>query len=342
MKIKKIIKWTVLILIGLVVVLQIGVDFILVKMNPVGLFVNKNVCRADTCRECHPQQYKEWLDGQRAAFAAIRPIMEADQAAEAAGPLCWKCHDPFKQGLDEGVTCEFCHGKSGDTGCEQEDIDHHISFRKMGLERLKGQKWCFQCHSVIQPLTGADLQGTIKEWEQSKARQEGLMCQSCHMPIVGDGEMKHHFHGHYYPGRNPLKGRESLSIEEITLENGVINVFVKNHLTSHYLPSGAHTKALFLEVTCFDEKNEPIFKDKYLFLKRFKFKKFLGIQELPYEVYKDTRIKPEEVRQVSFTTDKQNSTKKIVATLRCGFIGDLGEELEAWTSDYIEEKAAIF
>ena len=68
--------------------------------------------------------------------------MEAGQASEFAGPLCWKCHDPFKQGLDEGVTCEFCHGKTGETGCDQVDEDLHKKVRKAGLERLRDEKWC--------------------------------------------------------------------------------------------------------------------------------------------------------------------------------------------------------
>jgi hypothetical protein len=339
----KIFKWFIIILSVIFIVFSIGIDVILIKKNPIGLFVNQNVCRAETCAECHPQHYKEWHAGQLSAFTAVREIMEADQAAEFAGPLCWKCHDPFKQGLDEGVTCEFCHGKTGENGCDQADMDFHIATRKKGLKLLKDESWCFQCHSVTQPITGADLQGTVIEWKQSKARQEGLTCQSCHMPLIGEGDEKHHFHGHYYPGRNPLLGRKSVSIEKIAYEDNLINVAVKNHVNSHYFPTGAHTKALFLEIKCFDESNsEPVFQDGYIFLKRFKFKKVLGIQEMPHTVYKDTRIKPEETRNVKFDIDEHLKIKKIVATLRFGFIGDFGEEIEAWTSDYIVEKEAIF
>jgi hypothetical protein len=337
MKIKKTLKWFFIIFGVIVVLLLVVIDIILVKKNPIGFYVNQDVCRAETCAECHVQQYKEWRTGQLAAFAAVREIMEADQAAEFAGPLCWKCHDPFKQGLDEGVTCEFCHGK---TGC---DMDVHDEIRKANLEPLRDEKFCHQCHTVTQLITGADLQGTVPEWEESEARKDGLMCQSCHMPLVGEGEEKHHFHGHYYPGRNPIPGRKSVSIEDITMEGGQINVIVKNHVRSHYFPTGAHTKAIFLEVKGFPENSrKPVFEDKYLFLKRFKFKKFLGIQDLPYTVYKDTRIKPEEERKIPFNTDNSMKISRVRATLRCGFLGDLGEELEAWTSDYIAKKEVAF
>jgi hypothetical protein len=127
------------------------------------------------------------------------------------------------------------------------------------------------------------------------------------------------------------------------MEGGQINVIVKNHVRSHYFPTGAHTKAIFLEVKGFPENSrKPVFEDKYLFLKRFKFKKFLGIQDLPYTVYKDTRIKPEEERKIPFNTDNSMKISRVRATLRCGFLGDLGEELEAWTSDYIAKKEVAF
>ena len=340
MKLKKIIKWTAISLITLVFIISLGINFIIIKKNPIGFYVNQDVCRAETCAQCHPQHYKEWQAGQLAAFAAVREIMEADQAAEFAGPLCWKCHDPFKQGLDEGVTCEFCHGKAGATGCEQADKNVHKAERQHNMILIRDEKWCHQCHRVIQPITGADLQGTVAEWEESKAKKEGLTCQSCHMPLIGEGKDKHHFHGHYYPGRNPLPGRKSVTIEAVTLDQGKLNVVLKNNVTSHYFPTGAHTKAMILEVNGFEsDGSEPVYHDKYLFMKRFEFKKFLGVQDLPYTVYKDTRIKPEEERTVSFDIDTSTTgLSKIVVTLRTGFLGDLGEEVEAWTSDVLIQK----
>ena len=89
----------------------------------------------------------------------------------------------------------------------------------------------------------------------------------------------------------------------------------------------------------FESNNdEPVFMDQFLFLKRFEFKKFLGIQDLPYTVYKDTRIKPEEERTISFPVDASIDLKKFIVTLRGGFIGDFGEEVEAWTSDILVQK----
>ena len=140
-----------------------------------------------------------------------------------------------------------------------------------------------------------------------------------------------------------MPGRKSVSIESITMGNEQINVIVKNHVTSHYFPTGAHTKAMILEVKGYDETtSKPVFEDQFIFLKRFKFEKFLGIQDFPYTVYKDTRIKPEEEREITFNVDKSMKISKLIATLRCAFMGDLGEEVEAWTSDYIVKKEVAF
>jgi len=331
----KVVKWFLAILGVFLFLIVLIIGIVVIKKNPTGIGVSKGVCLSSNCKECHPQHYKEWQAGQQAAFTAMKEIFLADQAAEFAGPLCWKCHDPYKQGIEEGVTCEYCHGK---TDCKKE---LHDQVRKASIQRLKDDNFCHKCHSVIQPITKADLQGTVREWEESKARKEGLNCQDCHMPLIGEGEDKHHFHGHYYPGRNPIPGRNSIAIEDVVMENGQIEIFVKNHVSSHYFPTGAHTKAIVLAVTGFDENTKPVFEDTYLFIKRFEFKKFLRIQNFPYSVNKDTRLKPEEERKIAFNVDKSVNIKMVKATLRCGFVGDHGFDLEHWTSDYISEKEFV-
>ncbi|MFC2174117.1 hypothetical protein ACFLU6_16085 [Acidobacteriota bacterium] len=208
---------------------------------------------------------------------------------------------------------------------------------------LRDDAFCHQCHSLLQPITKADLQGTVSEWQESTARKEGLSCQKCHMPLVGEGDEKHHFHGHYYPGRNPLPGRRSLSIEEIAKNPGFISVTVKNHVPAHYLPTGASFKAVFLEVKGFGETGQdPQFEDTFVFIKRFKFKNPIGLKDVPWTVAMDTRLKPEEERTITFETEKAEFLHRVVATIRCAFVGDFGFDPEWWTSDYIFEKEVVF
>jgi hypothetical protein len=261
------------------------------------------------------------------------------QAEEFAGWACWKCHDPFKQGLDEGVTCEYCHGKSGG----RDDQMAICAERKRRIRLVQDETFCHGCHSVIHPITRLDFQGTVGEWEQSRARSEGLSCQACHMPLVGEGEDAHHFHGHYYPNRNPLPGREAVSITDIVKEGGQITVFVKSLCRGHYLPTGAFTKAMLLEVKGFDgDATNPAFEDEFLFLRRFKFRNVLGIQKFPWVLTVDTRLGPEEERRVTFDLGRAIDIERAVATIRFAFVGDFGFEPEFFTSDIVARSEVTF
>jgi hypothetical protein len=320
-----------------VVVVAIVTFFI--KVNPTGIGVGRGVQRAGTCRECHPQQYKEWYDGQIAAFAAISAPFMKGQAEEFARWSCWKCHDPFKLGLDEGVTCEYCHGKTGDLETHAEQC----AGRRARLDVVRGARFCHNCHSVVHPITGTDFQGTVGEWEASEPRRDGVACQDCHMPLVGEGEDRHHFHGHYYPGRNPLPDRIAVSIKHVSLEEGQISVVVKNHVHGHYLPTGAFTKAMVLEVHGFDEGGTtPVYAEESLFVKRFKFRNVLRLQKFPWKVIMDTRLKPGEEREVTFDVDESIEIARVTASIRFAFVGDEGLELKFYTSESIARKEVVF
>src|SRR5690606_12102124 len=83
----------------------------------------------ETCAECHPDHYREWL-GSMHAYAAEDPVFRAMNArgqretGGALGDFCVQCHAPVavalgltEDGLDldalprevQGVTCYFCH-----------------------------------------------------------------------------------------------------------------------------------------------------------------------------------------------------------------------------------------
>lgn len=85
--------------------------------------------KPETCAECHPIHYREWL-GSMHAYAAEDPVFRAmNQKAQresdgAVGDFCVRCHAPLavelgltQDGLNldelpqevQGVTCYFCH-----------------------------------------------------------------------------------------------------------------------------------------------------------------------------------------------------------------------------------------
>jgi len=47
------------------------------------------------------------------------------------------------------------------------------------------------------------------------------------------------------------------------------------------------------------------------------------------------------IRKLPFKIDKSIKMNKVTATLRCAFLGDFGEEVEAWTSDFIAKKEVV-
>jgi hypothetical protein len=133
-----------------------------------------------------------------------------------------------------------------------------------------------------------------------------------------------------------------VSIEDITLENGQICVIVKNHVRGHNLPTGAFTKAVVLEVEGLDQSGKPVFEDEFLFVKRFKFRKVLGIQEFPWKVTMDTRLRPEEERTIKFDVEEQIAVGSISASIRWAFVGDFGLVPEFYTSDVIARREVVF
>ncbi len=93
------------------------------------LFVADRYPSANTCGQCHPQQFKEWSASQH-AYALFSPVFTAlhgtilKKTNGTFGDFCIRCHTPvgmnlgepvFMSALDrhttsrEGVTCVVCH-----------------------------------------------------------------------------------------------------------------------------------------------------------------------------------------------------------------------------------------
>jgi hypothetical protein len=87
----------------------------------------------DTCRDCHPKQYREWSSSMH-AYASIDPVFLAmnkrgqRETQGEMGKFCVQCHAPMavRNGLttdglnlsdvpkaQQGVTCYFCHNAIG-------------------------------------------------------------------------------------------------------------------------------------------------------------------------------------------------------------------------------------
>ncbi|MFO7561543.1 MAG: multiheme c-type cytochrome [Enhygromyxa sp.] len=156
-----------------------------------------------TCAECHPDHYREWL-GSMHAYAADDPVfvaMNARGQRETEGELgdfCVRCHAPaaVALGLTEdglnlaelpqrhrGVTCWFCHQADGIDGTHNNplmlafdglmraDVPAPLEPQVHGVARselfsrdsLASAKMCGSCHDIVTPA-GAHIERTYAEW----------------------------------------------------------------------------------------------------------------------------------------------------------------------------------
>ena len=175
---------------------------------------------AETCAECHPNQYAEWRQSMH-AYAALSPVFDAmaqkafrDTAGEV-GTFCTGCHTP--QGtLDgepgstmadqrshlsrEGITCDVCHTVTAvSTPIGNAILDNDLTGPKLGPytdpstdghsaahgEVTTSPELCGSCHDVFSH-PGLRIEEAYTEYLQSPAYEEGTRCQDCHMgPVPG-------------------------------------------------------------------------------------------------------------------------------------------------------------
>lgn len=160
----------------------------------------------ETCAECHPIHYREWL-GSMHAYAAEDPVFRAmNRRAQREtngeiGDFCVRCHAPAAVALgltddglnlDElapkhrGVTCWFCHQVEAVDGTHNNPlvIAFDDLFRANVVEpleptvhgvarsdthdrdKLESAAMCGSCHDIVTPA-GAHIERTYAEWQAS-------------------------------------------------------------------------------------------------------------------------------------------------------------------------------
>lgn len=163
------------------------------------------------CRNCHKEEYKEWLDSPHAL--AYSDSFQQVWEAEGGEFSCLVCHTT---GTDtqtetfahEGVTCESCHGimSKGHSkkGAEMplpitsevcEDC-HKRTFQEWQIsQHSQNDIRCFDCHGVHKQtlrskggdmLCGACHSKRLEDFAHATHQQEGLHCNSCHMPVSAE------------------------------------------------------------------------------------------------------------------------------------------------------------
>jgi len=161
----------------------------------------------ETCKTCHPDQYRQW-SGSMHAYASEDPVFRAmnkraqRETGGALGDFCVKCHAPMavQQGLttdgsnlddlpqaSKGVTCYFCHAAASIEGSHNNPLKladddslfgpfdnpasgtphKAIYSRNLDSETLESAAMCGSCHD-IQNLQGAHVERSYQEWQGTR------------------------------------------------------------------------------------------------------------------------------------------------------------------------------
>ncbi len=140
---------------------------------------------AKKCKTCHKkakigEQFKVWQEGPHAgAFKtlssekALKVASERGIADPSKAGECLKCHSTYakhkdqldkktKLTLEEGVSCESCHGPGSDYKKKKIMKDQKLAISK-GLI-IPDEKTCRKCHNENSP--------TMKEFDFEKAKDK--------------------------------------------------------------------------------------------------------------------------------------------------------------------------
>lgn len=301
-EVSKVSKWllvlativTVLLMLVVVVInSDMYKDMVQVKTSKFELGEHRGVA---FCGTCHSKIYKEWLGHSRHAVATTNEnFLDTKNDVEANFFLnimmgeesCYGCHGI--KGSEEGVNCEICHGPAT-PGIPIMEL-HEKKF-KPGLSAMKEKDFCAKCHEFVPPLMSP-----YSQWLESKAAEEGITCQGCHMAPV-DGIPYHGFDSIVH---NPDIYEGDLVIRDINLDFPNINMVVENRIKGHGVPVGGPSRVLVLEISVVDDQGKEHHKVVDTFYRKFELlPEALGA--MPTDVViEDTQLKSLEARTMSYS-----------------------------------------
>ncbi|RDE18146.1 hypothetical protein DV711_18765 [Motiliproteus coralliicola] len=175
------------------------------------------------CGLCHPQQKSDWsqsLHSKAMGPGLMGQLLDMPAHARGDHQSCLRCHAPLAEQADalvaeiqtgqssglhrEGLICAACHvrnhqrfgpaRKDGSFPDPNQPLPHNgwnVS------HAFKDSLFCAACHQ-FEPnefaLNGKLLENTYNEWLDSPYPEQGVSCQSCHMP-----DRRHQWRGIHDP-----------------------------------------------------------------------------------------------------------------------------------------------
>lgn len=223
----------------------------------------------EDCGRCHPQQYQDWqasLHRHSMGPGVMGQLLDMAASDPAEATQCATCHAPLHEQIpviphaegtrpnpdfdarlqQAGLVCAACHVRQHQRFGPPRRADQppppagtvlpHGGFRAQAA--FQHSEFCQSCHQF--PATGFALNGklienTYEEWRQSPYAQQGMQCQTCHMP-----DRRHLWRGIHDPEmvRQALTIR--LSPEAPVAAPGApfeVTVSLTNSGAGHYFPT---------------------------------------------------------------------------------------------------------
>ncbi|HEY7676036.1 MAG TPA: multiheme c-type cytochrome [Candidatus Methylomirabilis sp.] len=249
----------------------------------------KGYSSSAVCAECHEDIHRTWKNSLH-AMSLSDPIFDAAYweaiklSKGAARPLCLSCHAPTTRLTkdydlrlpisEEGVSCDFCHTiaaakplAAGEPYTMRPGVVKWGPIQSAQSPAHKTQysvthmssELCGGCHEY-RAKSGAVLMGTYSEWRGSGYAEQGIQCQTCHMPTtqgrVVRPEVKaterpinlHNIQGGHSPEQVQKAAR--VEVREIQRAEGGYRVIVavENVASGHMIPTGVPSRQLDLVV----------------------------------------------------------------------------------------------
>lgn len=169
------------------------------------------------CAQCHQIQYGDWYSSRHAQAmgpAVMGQLRDNGPHATGLNRACTKCHAPLKEQEDmlvfelsgiplnatgrgkqihqSGVICAGCHVRGytwygpprlpGLPPIPEDSIIPHDGWQTQ--PEFEDSRFCI-CHQFSPnefALNGKLIENTYEEWKASKFPENGITCQTCHMP----------------------------------------------------------------------------------------------------------------------------------------------------------------
>ncbi|MFQ6115732.1 MAG: multiheme c-type cytochrome [bacterium] len=209
---------------------------------------------------------------------------------------------------------------------------HQTAYSK----QLRTSEFCGSCHGPMIDIEGTRSCGdlticdTYGEWKGSSQAEKGIGCQDCHMgtkkgQAAKNGPVREQVHGHGFEGaysQEQLKKAAELAMEVKEFGGHIIaTINITNSGSGHRLPTGPPPRMVILKVSAFDEnghilwtnwEENPGQEDPYGVF-HIVFADSAGkAPAFPWvaaRIFKDTRLEPDETRQLIYKFPAQGVTR---------------------------------